>query len=249
MGAPKIGYENFFETGTVTASTEATGFAKENAYDWNTYDGWKPTGTADQYLSVDMTTVQSADYFALAAHNLSDYSGTVKAQYSANGSTWSDASALVTPTTNSPILQAFTSVSARYWRLLFNTVTTPPTIGVASIGAALALDRAVGSGFAIPYDARQDTITNLQSEGGAFLGRSVIRQGVRSQMRFTLQALSFVRGDWRTFLDHAQTKPWFFTWNPTYGDAIFCWLEGDPDPPAYSSHTLLDIGLTIRGLR
>jgi len=87
------------------------------------------------------------------------------------------------------------------------------------------------------------------SEGGAFIGRSLVRKGIKADMTFTLQTLTFARGSWRTFLDHAQLKPFFLTWNPTYGDTVFCWMEGDPTPPSYSTHTLLDVGMSIRGLR
>lgn len=251
MGAPKIGWENFFRTGTISASSEASGFEKENAYDWNTYDYWSPTDVTNEWIKVDMGTAQAADYFAVAAHNLNDYSGSIKCQYSSDdfASDVHDASTLVTPADNAPFFEEFTSVSARYWRLLINSTTTAPRLGCISLGTALEMDRAVGAGFAIPFDARNDMVINQRSEGGQFLGRSVIRKGVSTSMTFTLQTLAFVRGDWRNFLDHAQLYPWFFTWNPTYGDALLLWLEGDPTPPVYNTHTLLNVGVTVRGLR
>jgi hypothetical protein len=252
MGAPRIGYENFFALSgsVVTASSEASGFPKENAYDWNTVDGWSPTAAGTAYLTVDRGSADVADYFALVAHTLADVSGTVKVQYSSNGSSWTDASVLKTPTTNAPMFVTFTSASYRYWRLVITSTGSAPFIGLAFIGQALELDRAVGSGFILPHEAHDDKYVNQVSEGGQFLGRSVIRQGVATDLVFTLQTLTFVRGAWRTFVEHAKLRPWFFAWNPAYSDdAILAWMEGNPRPAAYSSASLLDVGVSIRGIR
>jgi hypothetical protein len=46
---PMVLFENFFSTGTVTASTEATGFDASNAYEESTFDFWKPATTTATY--------------------------------------------------------------------------------------------------------------------------------------------------------------------------------------------------------
>jgi len=252
MGAPKIGYENFFTTGTVTVTSEVSGFEKENAYDWLPWDWWKASAAGVVYITVDYGSARAADYWALASHDLFDNSGTVQCQYSSDNfaADTNNVGSLVTPTDNSPIFHEFTSVSARYWRLKIDSTGSASKIGVAAIGAALQLSRAYGSGQEIPYDADMWEGINITSEDGTFLGRSVLNEGVSSNITLTLQTLAFARGDWRTFLGHAKTKPFFYTWNPTYtGDVIYCWLEGNPTPPSYTSHVLLSFGIRVRGIK
>jgi len=146
-------------------------------------------------------------------------------------------------------MHPFTPTSARYWRLEIVSTGSASKIGVASIGEALTMIRAVKTGFQLPYESRKNKIINQRSEGGAFIGRSIVRQGVEFSATFELQTLAFVRGDWRTFIDHAEGKPFFFSWNPDYaGDAILAWMI-DNQPGTYSNNKLLDVGLTLQGLR
>jgi hypothetical protein len=248
MARPKIGYENFFTTGTVTVTDEAAGYEKEHAYNWNTYDFWKAAGGGVKYITVDLGAADIADYAAIAAHTLGTNGGTVQCQSSTNGSSWTNRGSAVSPSTNSPIFITFTAVSARYWRLQL-TSTPASVIGVASIGQAFELTRAASSGFVLPREARQNKIINNVSEGGAFLGKSIIAQGFSANYTFGIQTLAFVRGDWSTFIDHAVTKPFFFSWNPDYDDGVYAWIEGDPTPPSYDRVNTLSVGMNLRGLR
>lgn len=248
MARPKIGYENFFTTGTVTVTGEATGFNKEFAYDWNTYDFWKNDSAGIAHITVDMGAAQTADYGAIAAHNLGTNGGSIQVQSSTNNSTWTNRGSLISPTTNSPIFISFIATSARYWRLQI-TSTPASTIGVAAIGQAFELTRAASAGFVLPREARTNKIINNVSEGGAFLGKSVIAQGFTASYTFGIQTLAFVRGDWSSFIDHAVAKPFFFSWNPDYDDGVYCWIEGDPSPPAYDRVNTLSVGMNLRGIR
>ena len=251
MAKPKFGYENFFTVGTVTATSEATGYPKENAYDWNTYDYWKAAAAGTVYLTVDYGSARSADYWAMAAHDLFDNSGTVQCQYSSDNfsADTNDAGSLITPSDNSPIFHAFTSVSARYWRLKITSTGAASTIGAAAIGAALEMDRAVSSGTILPKEARTNVTTTQISEGGQFIGRSIVRQGVQFNLKFTIQTLAFTRGSWSTFLDHVEEKPFWFSWNPDYDDAVYCWTDSLPTPPTFDRHNSLSMGLKLKGLR
>jgi len=250
MAKSKFAYENFFTTGTVTATSEADGFPKENAYDWNTYDYWKAGAAGEVFLTVDMGSAQPADYWAISAHNLFDNSGTVQLQYSSDNFSGdiNDAGALATPTDNSSIFIVFTEVSARYWRLKINSTTFASTIGVASIGTALEMDRAVKAGSTLAEEARNDMYVNQVSDGGQFLGRSLIRKGVKFSVGFTVQSLSFVRNDWSAFLDHAEQKPFWYSWNPDYPDAVFVWLDGLPTAPKFDRHNTLALNMKLMGI-
>lgn len=253
MAKPILAFTNIIEASvsTITVTSEETGFEKENAFDWKTFDGWKAGAAGEVFYTIDYGSAVSVDYWAMAAHDLNDNSGTVQLQYSTDnfvGDT-NDIGSLITPASNSPILHTFTTQSARYWRFKINSTTNASFIGVASIGDRLTMVRAVGSGFGLPFDSRDDDITNFRSEGGEFLGRTLLRKGIKARLTFTLQTLAFVRGDWRTFTDHAQLKPFWFDWNPDNSDVVFCWLTRNPSPPTYTNHILLNVGIAIEGLR
>ena len=159
-----------------------------------------------------------------------------------------DAGTLVKPTDNTSIFHTFTAISARYWRLKINSTTVASTIGVAGIGTALEMDRAVKSGSTLAHEARNDKYINQKSEGGQFLGRSLIRQGVKFSVSFSVQTLSFVRGDWSAFLDHAEQKPFWYSWNPDYDDAVFVWTDGLPSAPKFDRHNTLSLSMKLMGI-
>lgn len=251
MAKPKFAYENFFTTGTVSATSEATGFPKENAYDWNTYDYWKANSDGIVYLTVDYGSDVAADYWAVAAHTLFDNAGTVQLQYSTDNFSASivNIGDLVTPTSNSPLFHAFTSTTARYWRLKITSTGAASAIGVASIGSALEMSRAVSTGAELPREARRDNIINQISEGGQFIGRSLISKGVSFSLVFDIQTLAFARGSWSAFLDHAELKPFWYSWNPDYDDPVFCWMNGFPSSPKFDRPNTITLGMKLQGIR
>ena len=74
-----IGYANLLETASsITVTSEATGFEKENAYNWNTFDYWKGTSTATQDYDIDMGSAQLATYAAIFAHDLHTQGATIE---------------------------------------------------------------------------------------------------------------------------------------------------------------------------
>ena len=252
MAKPKIGYENLLEltTSTITVTDEASGFNKELAYNWKTFDGWKATSSGTVYYTVDLGSAMSVDYWACVKHTLADTSGSIKLQYSSDNFSGdiNDFATAVSPTDETVMFQTVsTAVSARYWR--WEITSTPAAFfGVLSLGQSLEMVRAVKAGFMLPHEARMNKILDQKSEGGAFLGRSVINKGVGSMIKFDMLPLSFGRVDWSAFLDHAILKPFFFSWNPDYPDAIYAWMDGNPTPTTYDRVNTIRVGLKMKGL-
>jgi hypothetical protein len=112
---PTIIYDNLFSSGTLTASTEAVDYPKENAVSENTTKSWQPT-TLPATLTIDKTIPVSADCFALVAHNCGTKGNAVFLESSSDNVTWTTR-CLVTPNDDTTLMGLFTSVSARYWRL------------------------------------------------------------------------------------------------------------------------------------
>jgi len=257
MANPKLAYTNFFELGTVSATSETTGFEKENAYDGLTFDWWLPTAGSTNYLTVDNGSALSADYWFIYQHNLHENGGSVKLQYSTDNFSSSivDVGTAVTPTDASPIFREFASISARYWRFEIITTSSPIAssyIGVAMIGPALELENTLpvdASNFL--YYARDNVYINNVAERGATLGRSLIRKGLKGTINLRFITPSWFRSNWDNFMDHAEQKPFVFSSDPTnYPDeSVLCYLEGKQTQPRPTSALYLNASLKIIGYR
>jgi hypothetical protein len=252
VGVPRIGYKNLFENGAVTASSEATGYEKENAYDWFGFDWWKPTVTGDSWLRVSFGSAQLANYMAVWGHDLADHSASVKPQYSTNGgSTWNDAASIVLPADNNTIFFVWDDINAADWRLLVNCSTTIPVIGGVQIGEVLKFPRNVDTGFSPPSLVPVVESKTAQSEKGAFIGGSALYEGIIGS--FSMKTLDpvWVRSNWIPFVNHAQTpKPFVFAWdNDTHSsEVVLAWITKKIKSPVYGDSLHMNISLSFEGI-
>lgn len=233
-----ICYENHAETATTVGFSSArAGFAATSAGDWRTTTYWSPTaGAGTHTLTYEFGAAVTADYFALYRHNLATCAATVKLQYSLDaGSTWNDCFTALTPTDNQVVVKTFTSQAAPHWKLVVVTGNASELyVGVVAFGRKLATYRGMPPGFVIPRHARRNEILNSETEGGQWAGRSVIARGARCDIMMQHVDRSWLRTHWEPFLEHAELKPFFFSWNhATYPeDACLCWVDGDlPELP------------------
>lgn len=247
---PAICYENLLTTGTTTASSEATDYDVENCYDGLTTpgDAWKPTGFSSEWVKVDMGSATSADYWAVFGHDLHTQGATIKLQHSPDNSVWTDVSS-VTPTTSAAIVRTFTSASKRYWRFLITGGSAAASIGVLAVGARLDMEKGMKAGFTPPTYARDPALMPNKTEGGHFAGRSLLRRGVKFRADFTNLTPAWVRSNVDTLLDEIETKPFFFSWDPSayQGEAVYCWTTAPPSIE-YTSPTFMSLSLSLEGL-
>ena len=253
MGKPVVGYENLLElsTSVISVTNAIAGFEKELAYNWKTFDGWQAIDAGAVRYTVDLGSAMDVDYWGAASHTLGLNGGTIKLQYSATGAfagEETDFAAEFAPTDDSSMMQyVATPVNARYWSFLI-TSTPSSFFGVLSLGNAMEFVRAVKVGFQLPREARKNKIMNNKSEGGEFLGRSVIRKGFMSNFKINLQTVDYARGTWHDFIDHAELKPFFFNWNIDYDDAVYAWMDKDPTPVSFDRNNTVQMGLKLKGL-
>ncbi|MCK4609411.1 MAG: discoidin domain-containing protein [Gammaproteobacteria bacterium] len=249
-----IGYKNLLTTTgvTVTASTEGTGFEKENAYDGFGFDWWKPTATGDSWIKASFASAQSVDYVAIMWHDLSDHSSSYKLQYSDDDISYFDSFTAVSPSDNNTIYKSFTSSSHKYWRVLINSATTLPVIGGVLLGDTLAMPHGAEVGFAVPTLAPKIDTKTAQSELGAFIGGSQLRQGIDGNINFTNIDPAWVRTNWEPFIEHVQTPAVVvMQWDTvTYTDEImFAWADGQVTKPSYSSPLYMNFSLKFEGTK
>jgi hypothetical protein len=248
MGAlPRVCFSNRLLDSGVTITTDGDDAA--NAYDGLTYSVWT-TNSATSYLTAQLSGAAACDYCGIAAHDIGTQGGTVAIQHSADGVTWTTA-ASVTPSDDGVILMFFASVSAVYWRVYLTGLSGDASVGVVSFGEYLELERGPYSGYVPPPFARRVNVYNNMSQGGQFLGRSIVDEGIEGAM--TLEALSeaWVRSDLADFLDHTVTRGWFLSWEPTAypEDACYVWTpDGQPPRPSYSRAGFMAVTIEYMGI-
>lgn len=126
----KFLYTNKFDTATVTALNEATGYDAVNVQDRFLKKTWRSTGVSNQWLKFDLGSAQLVSMFTFFNNNLTT-AATVKLYGHASdlGSTeaaWSGASFVAT-------ISSFDSTAAyiaaggtfRYWLLAFTDASNP----------------------------------------------------------------------------------------------------------------------------
>jgi len=210
-----IGYNNILESGAVTVTSEATGFAKENAYDWTPYDWWQALAAGTVYLTVDMGVNTIVDYWALGFHNLDDNSGTIKPQYSSDNfaSDINDLDTVQTLTNGLPIMRPVTQRNVRYYRFEINSTGSASFIGLLALGKILQLPAHVPLPFGSPVLQRDKKILNNISDTGNHLRSSVFAAGYDFIIQQKLITNAWIDTNWDAFADHAEIKSFFYMWD------------------------------------
>lgn len=242
---PRIGYRNLFREGTVTVSGNLVSGPKENAYDGFTYDFWRSATGGENYIAVEVSPAESADYMAVAAHTLAG--SDLTPQYSHDGATWFDLANEFQPATNDPIVWEFEEVFAAHYRLLIRNSTGSVAIGAIHVGLKLVMERGLPVGWQPPSLNEEVTFTNTMSEGGQILGRNIIRRGVKCEVQSNTVTWHFAREDWDDFIEISNEYACFFWW--TFDGKSEIMYGGMTDKEAVFSTTRhLNVKFTLSGI-
>lgn len=246
--AARIGYENLLENGTVVASSEDADFPVANAYDWRTSDFFKPAASGTINIDLTLSGADGADYFAFYGQDLYSHGGTIKLQYW-NGAAYVDCFTAITPTDNTPQMVTFASQSATLWRVVI-TCSSVFSIAVISFGAQLTLERGMYFGWTPPQFGRNTQLIDSTSDGGEFLGRSIIANGVSSDLQLNQASDAWMRTYGLPLLKRLELKPFFFVPNITGypGECVFAFTDGAIPPPTQSAYGFMSASIPIRGM-
>ena len=237
----RIGYENLTYGLTPVASTSAAGRPAVAATYPTTFEFWTPTALPATW-TVDFGTAKAVDYCGLVA----DLNGaTVLVQSSPDNVTWTTQA---TMTTGRIGMALFAEVSARYWRL--NVSGFFPLIAVVYLGKSLAMQRKIYQGHTPLTLARETEFTNNASEGGQWLGRSIVRKGASASCAWAHLKADWYRANFDPFVKAARTAPFFVGWRPQQYPAElgFVWTDGDIQPNNSGPRDFMDVSMSFRGL-
>lgn len=233
LSYPRILYDDVWRDGTISASSEEEGYAAENVADGLTWDHWRPIDLP-AWIEVQLSAGEEVDYALLAAHTIGTAAATVKPQYH-NGSAWVDLASEVSPGTDKVLAFLFSAVTASRFRFYFGGQNSPselPSIGIAMMGKALAMQRGVTLNHAPITLSRRTNVRPNVSEGGQTLGRSILRAGVSTQISFAHLERDWLRDEFEPFIESARVHPFGWVWAPVDypAEVAFIWTPaGRPD--------------------
>lgn len=260
----RIGYENFVTETNVVASGALAGFEESALGNSFTFEIWKPP-TLPADVDIDLGEARTIDYLGLAVNGLSNCE--IRLSYSADGLTYTEARSAILPENRSTML-LFEPVTARYWRLSvigwaetatlsadFTTQTYllgdytdagGAYLGVLYLGQALQMQRAMYQGHTATNQAARNEIRPTRSEGGQWLGRSVVRRGYNGDYSWSNLTALWYRDNFQPFVEAAVTGPFFVAWRPeTFADEVeFGWTEQDISPNNTGPRDLMSVSFT-----
>ncbi len=265
-GRAVIGYDSIFRrTDMVVVAHEEEDFPALNAFDDLTYDYWMTLepfdsnsesgsdGDTDElYLTATFDEAVSCDYLAIGAHDL--YSKNAIIDYQAwDPDTEEFVSVLpnggFVPVSDSPFLITYDRVTSTIWRLRI-TSSMAVRIGVMFAGIAMPLQRFVRVGH-VPATMNEElAFTTNQSEGGQFIGRSLVRKTNKSDLQLAWLTPRWVREHWQDFQVHARTLPFFFAWDTQDfpKEVIFGYADDEPKPRLMSNRLYMEVSIPMRGI-
>lgn len=255
-GKPRILWNNLMSEGSpssVTASSEPdpANYPHQNCYDGRAYTYWK-VAAGTNYLTFVFSSAKSVNAYAFYSpgqETLFNLGGTFQLQYSLDGgTTWLNFRSAEAPTNSTPIYRTATSVSANRWRWKF-VCASDFFISILSFGTDFEWERGDWVGVSPPKFARDTTLTNNTSQGGNWLGRSVIRNGMSMSFNIEWVTESFINTYWYDFMIWAEQKPWFLLYNGLDfpADAAYCWSDAKIGMPMNSHPNYMGTKLKIMG--
>lgn len=239
----RIGWQNLTYGKTPTASTSATGFPAIAATYPTTFEFWRPTAIPATW-AVDMLSAVPVDYVGIVG----DLNGaTVYIDSSSDNFSTFTTQMSATPGQRINMF-LFAEVSARYWRVRVDGQI--PNIAVIYIGKSLTMQRGIYQGHTPLTLSRETELSNNMSDGGQWLGRSIIRRGATSQAAWAHLTSSWYRANFDPFVESARVAPFFFGWRPSSYPAEmgFVWTDGDIAPSNSGPRDYMSVDISVRGL-
>lgn len=214
----------------------------------NTFERWRPA-TGTQSATFTASAAAPVDYVAIAAHNIGTSGATVQIETAATvGGAWTSRATL-TPSDNKPIYIEFTEASVQQVRITL-TGGSDREVGVVYAGKQLIMSRYIYGGHSPVNLSSQTEYRNSVSETGQWLGRTIARQGLRTEYSFTLVDDAWYRANFQPFVESAKKTPFFIKWRPDLYplEAAYVWTTDDIKPSNRGGATrLMQMSFNVEG--
>ena len=210
-----VGLTNLVKTATITVTSTATGFDKENLKSYKTSSWWQANAAGTVYVTFDFGSAVAFDCWGIVGHNLTDNSGTIKPQYSTDNfaADINDFDTVQTPSENETIFRKVTSVTRRYARFEIASTAVASFIANLFIGEALALEREMAPGFSPANLNRMRSIFNNTTANGQYTGRILRANGAQVKVEQRLVTRAWIDANWKGMANHIELYPFYFAWD------------------------------------
>lgn len=258
--APLIGWHNLVTTTNLTASSEADGFPVVNLANPITSPiaRWQAGDDGPQEITVEINTIESIDYVAIARHNLGSTQRPITIMGSDGGGSpdWHELVQETLLSPNDPAVifrydpQSLTHVRLLIGESLGGSGIDPAEIAVMYVGKLLPLQRRIYVNHTPITYGRETSVINGMSEAGDFLGRIITANILETEVELQNLTPAWYRNKLDPFIRDARQNPFFFAWRPgDYPDEVgFAWMTSDPKPRNQRPNGMMQIDFQMRGI-
>lgn len=245
-------YDNILTGGTPTFSNEDATNVGANVYDYKTTTYFEFDAVGSQTIKHDAGSgnTSTVNAFAIQGHNLSTTSSVATLAHSDDDATYTTFLTITPTTNNNAAAYTATSASKRYWRVTVTNCTATTKISNMFIGAALDLQTGAAVGFTPPALGRSDTVLRSITEGGQFIGASVLRHEMQTQITAGYLPYTWIDANYEALRAHIMTKPFFYVWDYANhsSEVAYCWLAAGALPAVKYTHArLCELTIPVNG--
>jgi hypothetical protein len=176
-----------------------------------------------------------------------DRSGTVTAQYSADGVNWTTATNLSFAKDRTAAV-TFEPATALYWRAVFDA---PTSVGVVKIGKALHMDQRNYADVSPPPFNQTDSRRPASLSRGQWLGRHTHGRRSSASYRSTHIGMQWVKENALDLFEALRDGDGvFYLWRPEKypGDVIYGFLASDINPTNAGTLDFMDFTIELTGI-
>ncbi len=247
-----IGLKNEIIGGTVSITSEAPGFERELAIDWNTYTQWKTNSSGISYYTVDFGVDTAINGWGFGFTNAVEGQLIIDVEWSSDNFIIDiNGYDQVIPTTNDISTRLTATITARYFRFRISTLLIPVYFGHLWFGTLIPLPNSMKNGFISPKLGRNNTITNTKSQTGQHLGSSVVSNGHSFKIDQNAVSPAWIDQYWEDIADHLESpNRILFLWDQENKplESIFAWSDGKIKNPSYNYRVYQRFSIPCSGL-
>ena len=254
-GAAYIGHANVLEADGVTVTADraaAEDTPVRNIFDWGL--GTYQSAVAHSTLSfmIGMPADAPVNSVGVYGHNLPAGSTIQVFHFDAELNVTE-----VALTVNSPAQDGATFfvtfeavTTSRNWQVKITHPSMQVQVTHLFVGAAVRLYSPPGMGWVPMAYARKNELINAVSDGGQFLGRSLIRKAMQTKFSMRPVPAEWVRDNWLPFQIHAEQKPFYYAWDSANEplDVAFCFTDKMQKPPAFVAPGQMSVAASFYAL-
>ncbi|WP_088346315.1 MULTISPECIES: hypothetical protein [Rhodomicrobium] len=251
---PVIGWQQRATAANISATTAAAGFPASNLANPSTNLRWLGVaGPGDQFITVEVNSVEDIDYVGIARHNFAAAQIPVSIEGLTEAGSpegWQELVGEVILPNDGPALFRFTPQGLTAIRIRLRPGTAAPTAAVVYVGKLLVLQRRIFVGHTPINYGRTAKVVNGRSESGNFLGRIVLNESTQTSVDLQNLTPAWYRAYMEPFIQASKEAPFFFAWRP--GDypleVGYAWMANDPQPSNQAANGMMQVKLDIGGI-